>query len=190
MVSCLGLAAPTFVGSAAAQVAVDAKQAKTRLDKGRVLFAKKAFFDARKELVAAWELAALPAAAYWAGRSCEELGEPVCAVEWYGRALVRGKLDPVERDDARIRMAALKRKPVTVTVVTEPSGATVRIDGTEVPQKTPFVLQIVPGRHVFVIEVDAQTTTKKLDVAPLKPAYVKMDLGSGKPKPTKATNAP
>lgn len=171
------LAAPTFAPTASADVAVDGKQAKARLDKGRALFVQKAFFEARKELVAAWELAALANAAYWAGRACEELGEPLVAVEWYGRAL-GAKLAPIERDDAQARMKALKRKPVATTVITEPSGAKVRIDGIELAQKTPLVVQLVPGSHVFVIEVDGQATTRTIEIAPLKPAHVTAKLGS------------
>lgn len=155
-----------------------AKQADARLAKGRTLFAKKAYNDARKEFAAAYELVPTGTAAYLAGRANEELGSHVDAADWYRKAL-EAKLAPADLKDAQARLAALEKRPVTVTIDSDPDGATVRVDGTEIAQKTPFFVRLTPGSHKVHAERDGKEVTQEIKVAPLHSASLQIDFAKG-----------
>ncbi|MBI2392599.1 MAG: PEGA domain-containing protein [Deltaproteobacteria bacterium] len=186
------------------QDALASKQADARLNKGRTLFAKKAYNDARKEFAAAYELVPSGTAAYFAGRANEELGSFADAADWYRKAL-EGKLAPADHKDAQARLGALEKRPVTITIDSDPDGATVRVDGTEIAQKTPFFVRLTPGSHKVHAERDGKEVTQDIKVAPLHSGSLQIDFAKGTaamsgseskpppvvaPEPTTPTTAP
>jgi len=163
------------------------KTAAAHVQKGREALAKKSWDEARKELVAAWELAPDATTAYLAGRAFEGLASVAEAAEWYERALAEGKLKPGEAEDAKNRLAALRKRPVTVTIDSTPDGATVRIDGKEIAQKTPFFVHLAPGPHHIVAEHGSNTISRDVEIAPLKSASLQLEITGPTPKPAEPT---
>ncbi|MGZ3476148.1 MAG: PEGA domain-containing protein [Polyangiales bacterium] len=173
----ISLALPSFALAAPKEAAEHEK-------KGQIAFIKKDWATAKTEYAAAWETSKSPQDAYFAGRATEELGHAQEAASWYQKALGAGKL--AEEKDARARLAALEKKPVAVTIETEPEGATIRIDGTASSQKSPFFVRLSPGTHKIVAEFGGKTAAKEIEVAPFTPVTVKIEVSapSGTPAPT------
>ena len=173
-----------------------AASADSLLKKGKEQFAKKLYADARTSFAAAYESTPSGHAAYWAGRASEELRELEAAADWYGKAMAGGKLGPGE--DAAVRFDALAKEAVTVVIETTPDGATVRIDGKEFAQKTPFFAHLTPGQHHVVVEVGGKSATREVDIAPYKKTRVEISVEGAaaneapkpaEPKPAEPTPA-
>ncbi len=166
----------------------------THLKKGKELFAKKSYAEARASFAAAYEASPSGHAAYWAGRASQELHEPDVAADWYTKALAAGKLAPGE--DAAARFDSLKNEPVTVVFETQPDGATVRVDGKEFAQKTPFFVHLTPGRHHIVAEVSGKTAERDVDIPPFKKTRLELTIDAAEapakepPKPIEPPKAP
>lgn len=181
---CLSLSAPT---AAPVFAQTPAATAEAHLKKGKEQFAKKAYADARASFAAAYDASPSGHAAYWAGRASQELHEPDIAADWYTKALAAGKLAPSE--DAATRFDSLKNDPVTVVFETTPDGATVRVDGKEFAQKTPFFTHIKPGPHHIVVEHSGKKAERDVDIAPFKKARIELTIEGVEPAP-KETKPP
>jgi len=167
----LSVAVPFIAPALAQATSVDAT---AQLKKGKEQFGKKLYKDARASFAAAFEAAPSGHAAFWAGRASEELQELELAADWYGKAIAAGKLAPGE--DAAARLDALIKGPVTIVFDTNPDGATVRVDGKEFGQKTPFYAHLKPGAHHIVFELGGKSIEKDVELAPLKKTRVEVEF--------------
>lgn len=174
----IAIAAATMMPIPLAQGAPSAadltkKEASEHFKAGKKLFDAKDWKGAKAEFLGAEEL--LPAATteYYIARCHEELSELPDAASGYERALDGGTLGADLAKDAKTRLAALQKKPVKITIESEPSGATVRIDGTEIAQRTPFFVYIAPGTHLVVVELEGHEPFKtSIDLLPFTPQDV------------------
>lgn len=168
------------LGLSSVAAADDKKDAAAHAQAGKKHLDKKDWLAARKELLAALELVEDPVTRYHLGRAHEGLGEDDKAAAAYDAALA-GKLPADLAKDATARAAALRKKPVKVTLESTPEGAAVRVDGTEIAQKTPFFLHLPPGPHKFVFVLPGKPEIVRDEVlAPLAAASVRVDF---EPKP-------
>lgn len=171
------LVAPLTASTARAD---DKKDAAAHVQAGKKHLDKKEWLAARKAFLAALDLVEDPVTRYHLGRAHEGLGEDDKAAAAYDAALA-GKLPADLAKDATARAAALRKKPVKVTLESNPDGAAVRVDGTEIAQKTPFFLHLPPGPHKFVFVLPGKPEIVRDEVvAPLAAASVRVDFD---PKP-------
>lgn len=65
------------------------------------------------------------------------------------------------------RLHALQQRPARVHVTSEPGTATLVLDGRRIEQRTPTDLEVAPGHHHVVLELEGYTTTGlDFDVGP------------------------
>lgn len=146
-------AAPAAKAPAApAAKAGDKKAAGAAFKKGKEAFDKKDYKAAKESFLQADEILPAPAAQYYIARSSEELGEPQDAVKYYEKALAEGKLKEELATDAKTHLDALKKKPAKVKVTSDPSGATILVDGKAIPEKTPAEIDLEPGTHKITLQ--------------------------------------
>ncbi len=95
---------------------------------------------------AAWLESEAPASLLPLAEALVAAGDGPGAVEALERYLA---LAPYARDveEVRARIAALRSAPARLTIVTEPAGATVRLDGMRQPGLTPMTLEVAAGAH-------------------------------------------
>jgi hypothetical protein len=120
--------------------------------KGQALFSQGQYAAAIKEFSEAHRIAPHPSALFNIARCHENRGDVAQALNTYERAL-NETTEVTTREDITRRIANLRALPVKVFVSSEPSGATVTVDGTARPeaQVTPLVLQLRPGEHVLLV---------------------------------------
>ncbi len=169
---------------AAPAQADEKKDAAKHLANGKKLLEKKEYLKAKVELLAAQEQLGDPESAYYLGRAHEGLGEDAAAAAAYDKATA-GKLPADLAKDATSRAAVLRKKPVKVTLESNPESAAVRIDGTEIAQKTPFFMHLAPGSHKFVFVLPGKPEIVRDElIEPLAPATIRVDFD---PKPVVPT---
>jgi hypothetical protein len=82
------------------------------------------------------------------------LDQPEQAAEVLERYLATPALLAEERDEATQQLAELRRRPSTVTIASNPSGAAVTVDGrTPEGGKTPTSFTVQPGTHTITLTV-------------------------------------
>ena len=132
--------------------AADKKKAGAAFKKGKELFDKSQWKEARDEFKQAEEIIPAGAAEFYIARCSEELGESSEAASWYDKAISSGKLKPELETDAKARLSALKTKPAKVTVSSDPSGASIWLDGKDTGKKTPSDIDVPPGTHKISLQ--------------------------------------
>ncbi|MBK7400116.1 MAG: hypothetical protein IPJ34_28650 [Myxococcales bacterium] len=165
------------------------KDPAAHLKAGKKLLEKKEYLKAKVELLAAQEQLGDPESAYYLGRAYEGLGEDANAAAAYDKATATaGKIPADLAKDAATRAAALRKKPVKVTLDSAPESASVRIDGTEIAQKTPFFMHLAPGSHKFVFALPGKPEIVRDElIAPLVPAVIRVEFDPKPVVPTKPT---
>ena len=134
----------------------DKKKAGGFFKKGKELFDKKDYKGAREQFKKAEEIVPAGTAEYYLGRCAEELGEQTDAASWYDKSIATGKLKPDLDADAKTRVAAIKSKPVKIKVNSDPTGATIWIDGKDSGQKTPAEIEVTPGPHKVSLQMSGK----------------------------------
>ncbi|MCL2447456.1 MAG: PEGA domain-containing protein [Polyangiaceae bacterium] len=91
-----------------------------------------------------------PSSELWNIARCEERrGEPQAADRALLAYLARDDLSGPDRDDALREEESLRARASTLTVVTEPAGASIWIDGERAAGETPLSVQVSPGAHTL-----------------------------------------
>ena len=134
---------------------------------GEKAFGAGDFAGAQAGFAKANELVPSPQAAYWVAKSLDGQGKTEDAIAAYDKLLADpgiAALGDEKTNDAKARMADLKAKLVgEVSVVTNPMGATVSIDGTPQAGETPMIVKLTPGAHKLTL-VAAGFEPKDLDI--------------------------
>lgn len=180
-------AKPAAPGKAAATAAKapakkgDKKAAGAAFKKGKEALEKKDFKTAKESFMEAEEILPAAAAEYYIAISAEELGEHQEAAKWYSKAL-EGKLKDDQAADAKARLEALQKKPAKVTITSEPAGATILVDGTAIPEKTPAEIQLAPGSHKITLKAEGRKDLEQtVEVAAFTGAAVSGALEAAPP---------
>jgi tetratricopeptide (TPR) repeat protein len=142
--------------SAEAQVEARRSEAKRWFSRGVDHYRAARYPDAVRAFLEADKLVPSPALSFNIARAYEQLGEISSALRWYRDYLRR---DPAARNAAEVkgRITALatelsQRGVQQLTVLSEPSGATVSIDGLPIGV-TPFTGELQPGKHQVVLDL-------------------------------------
>lgn len=154
----------------------DKKAAGAAFKAGKDAFDKKDWAKAKEQFAIAEETLPAAAAEYYLGRCEEELGNGAEAVKWFDKAL-GGKLKDDQAADAKTRVEALKKKPVKVKVTSDPSGATILVDGKAIADKTPADIELAPGSHKITVQASGKKDSEQtVEVAAFTPASVDAKL--------------
>lgn len=154
----------------------DKKAAGAAFKAGKDAFDKKEWAKAKEQFSIAEETLPAAAAEYYLGRCEEELGNGAEAVKWFDKAL-GGKLKDDQAADAKSRTEALKKKPVKVKVTSDPSGATILVDGKALTEKTPADIELPPGSHKITVQAAGKKDSEQtVEVAAFTPASVDAKL--------------
>jgi len=142
-----------LAASAGAQDRV--KEASHLFDQGQELYKQGRYTEAIKAFEGANAIAPHPAAQFNIARCHENLGNRARALEAY-RALLGQTTEPAKRLDIEQRIRRLLARPVKVFVHSEPKGAAIFVDAKEQPAPgvTPAVVELTPGRHVLLLELE------------------------------------
>jgi tetratricopeptide (TPR) repeat protein len=152
------------------------EEAKTRYAEGAEAYRAGKFMEAVELFLAADRLAPSPALSFNVARAYEKLIEPARALEHY-RAYVRRGSEPEHEQAVRKRIVELEgvleaRGVQQLSVLSEPSGANVLIDG-RAAGPTPWTEELAPGAHTILVAKDGYVeerreivleTTRALDV--------------------------
>jgi hypothetical protein len=103
-----------------------------------------------------------PATLFNIARCHENLGEREAALRVYALAL-GGSISAGLRGDVLARVQRLKTLPVRVFVTTVPQGARLTVDGRARPEPktTPSVVELSPGEHVLLLQLDGYELAAK-----------------------------
>lgn len=131
----------------------DVKQAANYFNAAQLHYAQGNYEKAIEGFLKAHELSPHASALFNIARCQENLGKAASAIDYYKKALdLSNKSD--EKADIQARLNRLLYLPVKIFLSTEPTGASVFVDGVEPasPQQTPTVLELKPGGHVLLIK--------------------------------------
>jgi tetratricopeptide (TPR) repeat protein len=137
--------------------APDAKEtAKQRYQRGAAAYAEGRYTDAIDAFLDADRAAPNPAFAYNIGLAYEQIGDVPNALRWY-RAYLRELPNAPDRADIEPRVLDAEKRlraqgVQQITVLTDPSGATVSVDGQR-EGMSPWTGELAPGRHAIVLEL-------------------------------------
>lgn len=169
----------------------------TQADAARAYTEGRAHFDAGRfaEALAAFErayaLRSNPIVLLPIAETQLRLGRVGAAIQRLEQYL-RERADAPDRGQIEQRLAELRARPGTVRLSTTPPGATIRVDGREIPQQTPAEVPMAPGRHAVTFTLPGHTTTEQaVVVAPGEAATAEATLATlPPPTPPVATPEP
>lgn len=95
-----------------------------------------------------------PAITYNIARTLEQLGRPEEAMLAYERYLAEAGEGGELTTAAALAIAQIKARNARLVVSSTPPGATVALDGTPLPEKTPTSVLVPPGRHRLTLSLD------------------------------------
>lgn len=169
--------------SAAAQT-----DAKARYELGVKAYRERRFEDAIELFLAADRLVPRPALAFNVARAYEKLNEPARALQYYREYLRRGA-DASNREEVALRVrelqAALAKRGVQqITVRSQPSGASVAIDG-KLRGTTPWTGELPIGTHQLQAQQhDRQTVSVTLTLEASRAQNLELVLPAASRAPT------
>lgn len=123
----------------------------------------------------AYELSPHPSVLYNIGLAHEKLGSLRAAAEHYLRYLDESD-DAEDRDQVLARIAALRERPSVVRIDTEPTGATVHVDGVA-RGPAPLELELPGGEHEVSARMEGRAAARRtLALSYGEPAELSLDL--------------
>jgi tetratricopeptide (TPR) repeat protein len=130
------------------------RQATVRFEEGAAAFREKRYEDAVRAFLAADQLLPSPVLSFNVARAYESVGDAAGALAFYQDYLRRDPA-PTHGEAVRERVAAfsatlLARGGALLTLLSEPPGATLIVDGRALA-RTPWAGTLVPGRHRLTV---------------------------------------
>jgi hypothetical protein len=168
------------------------RAARNRYDEGVAAYQAGRFQQAIALFLVADELAPRAALAFNIARAYERLEDNAQALRYY-REYLRREAAPVNMAGIRARIVELEavmaaRGVQQLTILSEPSGAFVSIDG-QPRGPTPWTGELVPGRHQLTLLKEGHPVTKReIDLSAARAAEVNVELGT--PQPPAVSPAP
>jgi hypothetical protein len=171
------------------------KAARTAYGDGQKAFEAGDFAGAFEKFKEANELIPAPHAQYWIALSLdrqEKLDESIAAYEEFLNNPDAAKVGEEQVASAKARLDELKAKqPGKLSIMTEPSGATIMIDGAPVEGMTPLVNEQLPGMHKVSISLEGYEPQElEVEVKPGEQVQQKIELIERAPEPVAAPPPP
>jgi tetratricopeptide (TPR) repeat protein len=164
-----GQSASAFGQQVAAQptqdeLAARRSEAETRYEQGAAAYREKRYKDAIDLFLEADVLAPSSALSFNIARAYEKIGDAKNALRWY-RDYLRRQPDAEDEDEVARTIekyeAALSAKGVQqITVLSEPAGATLRVDRRPVGV-TPWTGELAPGTHELELSLRGYADTQR-----------------------------
>ncbi len=139
-------------GAEAQEAGLD--EARVHFEKGVALFEKDDFVGALEAFEQADRASHVPAITYNIARARESLGQAQAALEAYEAYLAEAGAEGDYLAAATVALTSLKARATKLRVETEPSGATVRVDGVVLREKSPATVWVFRGPHRVDVELD------------------------------------
>ena len=136
--------------------------AKREFAAGQASDKQRDFRGAIEHYLRAFELVPHPYALFNIAADYEQIGDLRQAVHFYEKYIAVSE-DGSDRDRVKKLLADIKARPAGLVVHTQPEGATLTIDGKPVGA-TPYSGQARGGRHMLVVELDGQRSSKEIDI--------------------------
>ncbi len=190
---CVGVmaASPTAWGDDAGADAVTA-----HFDKGVQLFERDDFVGALEEFQAADRAHHQATITYNIARARESLGQAQGAYDAYEAYVGEAGAQAEYLDAATVALARIKARATSLRIDTDPPGATVRVDGIPLKDRSPASVLVFKGRHRVEVDWDdamdardvqvdgdgAATTQSFRKKEPPKPGAVAAPSGKSKPR--------
>lgn len=165
-------------------------QAREAYGEGEAKFKAEDYAGAADAYRRANETLPSPQAQFKVAMSLDKAGKITEAVAAYEKFLAEAPADKMEeqKTQAKDRVGALAQG--SITVLSEPGDAMVKIDGAPADGKTPLKTKAKPGKHTIEVSLaDHETVTKEVEVAPNADSRVTVQLPSTKPPPPPAEPA-
>lgn len=167
--------------------------AKDKFDQGVTAYKEERYQDAVRLFKDADAIAPSAALSFNVARSLEKLDDTSGALRWYRDFLRRSPQAPngpdVEGKVATLAAALAQKGVQQVSVLSEPAGALVLLDGQNIGV-TPVTRDIPPGKHHIVLRLDGyQEQAKDVVLEPKTPQDVVLELAVRKDAPPVASGA-
>lgn len=154
------------VSPALAVTPQDKARARELYGKGQQLFKDGSYQEAERAFEEAYRTAPNPVVLL-------SIAECQTRSEQYQRAIdtleayLRDKPDAKDRPQVTAQIEALRAKPATLTVQSDPSGASVFVDERDSGRMTPTELTLSPGHHLIGVMLDGhQHSERSVDLTP------------------------
>jgi hypothetical protein len=135
-----------------------------------------------------------PQAGYWLALSLQAAGQVPEAIAAYKTLLYppwSDRLTPEKLAGAKAALEELNRTPGTISLSTEPVGATVSVDGEVRPGVSPLRVELQPGVHTLIISMPGYKSMElEFEVPPGSKGEQKLALTALPPSPPTASGAP
>lgn len=153
---CGALAFAVFALLAAGADAQDAglDEARAHFERGVELFEKDDFVGALEAFEQADRASHVPAITYNIARARESLGQAQAALEAYEAYLAEAGAQGDYLAAATVALTSLKARATKLRVETEPPGATVRVDGVVLRERSPATVWVSRGPHRVDVELE------------------------------------
>ncbi|MBW2278455.1 MAG: PEGA domain-containing protein [Deltaproteobacteria bacterium] len=154
----------------------DAKDAaRVHYTKGKELYEKGTFDEALKEFQLAYDAKPHPTVLKSVAECQVQVGDITAAIETFEKYLA----DPAstKKEVVETRLAEVKAMLGTVDITTEPAGAGIVLDGDTTGKTTPATLDVGPGTHEVVLNVDGfEPLAKQVKVKTGEQAELKVNF--------------
>jgi hypothetical protein len=159
-------------------------QAREAYGEGEAKFKAEDYAGAAAAYARANDILPSPQAQFKVATALDKAGKTTEAVEAYEKFLATAPADKMDeqKTQAKDRVGALAQG--SITVLSDPGNAMVKIDGTPAEGKTPLKTKIKPGKHMVEVSLaDHETVSKEVEVTPNGDARVNVTLPSTAPPP-------
>lgn len=142
--------------AASPRAAEDLTRARILDQQGAKAYADGRYNDAIRYFEEAHRLGGPPFELWNIAKCHVRLDQPEQAAEMLERYLATPTLPAEDREEATQQLEALRKRPSTVTIASNPSGAAVTVDGRPAEGgKTPTSFNVQPGPHTIRLELPA-----------------------------------
>ena len=156
----------TPAADATAGPPADDTQAKARehYSNGKALYEKGSYADAMAEFQTAYDLKPHPSVLKSIAECKVQMGDLPGAIAMFEKYLA----DPTstKKEDVQAKLTELKAMMARVEITSDPAGASLLVDGAATDKVTPAAIDLSPGEHHVVLNVDGyQPLEKSLTLA-------------------------
>jgi tetratricopeptide (TPR) repeat protein len=187
--------APEVRGATNSDDASARERAKSLYEEGLTAYRAGMYSDAIDKLLEADRVMPNAAFSYNIGLVYEAMGDERSALRWlrsYLRQSPEGKgqsaiLGKVRKFEAELQARGIQQ----VSILSNPAGATVKIDGIALVGMTPFTAELTPGSHVASVTLDGYDLVQRpFELRPDRAMDVEVNLVATKAAPTPAPATP
>lgn len=161
----------------------DEAEARAHLKKGVELFQSSEPAAALEEFEAADKAHHSPAITYNIARAHEALGHAHSAINAYEAYISEAGAAGELTSAATLALAQLKSKCTRLQVVTNPSGARIRVDGVVIDEASPTTVYVLKGKHNISVELEGWNDQTDFDAKGTGTGKVELKKPDAPPPP-------